>query len=77
MSIISIKNEFPTAELNIKVATVDQTNKIIKGLDAKKATGPDKIPEKVGLHIRQTSYNQKRLFKTLIFGLRTIFKKAQ
>ena len=34
-SIISIKNEFrPTAELNIKAATVDQINKIIRNLDA-------------------------------------------
>ena len=47
-SIINIKNEFrPTAELNIKVATVDQINKIIRSLDAKKATGPDKILVKV------------------------------
>ena len=47
-SIISIKNEFrPIAELNIKAATVDQINKIIRSLDAKKATGPDKIPVKV------------------------------
>ena len=55
-SIISNKNEFrPTAELNIKAATVDQINKIIRSLDAKKATGPDKIPANVGLHNRQTS----------------------
>ena len=47
-SIINIKNEFrPTADLNIKAATVDQINKIIRNLDAKKATGPDKIPVKV------------------------------
>ena len=47
-SIISIKNEFqPTAYLNIKAATVDQINKIIRNLDAKKATGPEKIPVKV------------------------------
>ena len=38
-SIISIKNEFPPiAELNIKAATVDQINKIIRRLDAEKAT---------------------------------------
>ena len=44
-SIISIKNEFrPTAELNFKAATVDQINEIIRSLDAKKVTGPDKIP---------------------------------
>ena len=47
-SFINIKNEFrPTAELNNKAATVDQINKIIRSLDAKKATGPDKIPVKV------------------------------
>ena len=47
-SIISIKNEFrPTAELNYKAATVDQINKTIRSLDAKKATEPDKIPVKV------------------------------
>ena len=47
-SIISIKNEIrPTAELNIKATTVDQINKIIKSLDARKATGPDKFPGKV------------------------------
>ena len=44
-SITNIKNEFrPTAELNIKAVTVDQINKIIRSLDANKATGPDKIP---------------------------------
>ena len=47
-SIISIKNEFqPAAELNIKAATVEQVNKIIRSLNAKKAVGPDKIPVKV------------------------------
>ena len=47
LNIISIKNEFrPTAELNIKAATVDQINKIRRSLDAKKATGADKIPVK-------------------------------
>ena len=47
-SIISIKNEFrPAAELKIKAATVDQINKIIRSLDSKKATGPDKISAKV------------------------------
>ena len=46
--IISIKNEFrPIAELNIKAATVDQINKMTRSLDAKKATGPDKIPVQV------------------------------
>ena len=47
-SFINIKNEFrPTAELNNKAATVDQINKIIRSLDAKKATGPLKVPVKV------------------------------
>ena len=46
-SIIIIKNKFrPTAEVNIKAATVNQINKIIKSLDVKKATGPDKISAK-------------------------------
>ena len=36
------KNEF-----NIKAASVGQINKIIKGLNPKKATGPDKIPVKI------------------------------
>ena len=53
-SIISIKNEFrPTAELNIKAATVDQINKVIRSLDAKKATRSDKIPVKV---IKMSAY---------------------
>ena len=44
----NFKNEFwPTAELNIKAATVDQINKVIRRLDAKKVTGPDKIPVKL------------------------------
>ena len=52
-SIISIKNDFqPTAEPNIKAATVDQINKIIN-LGAKKATRPDKIPAKV---VKMTGY---------------------
>ena len=47
-SIINIKNQFrPTAKLNNKAATVDQINEITRILDAKKATGPDKIPVKV------------------------------
>ena len=50
----SIKNEFrPTAELNFKAATVDQINKIIRSLDAKKATGPGKIPLKV---VKKSAY---------------------
>ena len=40
------QNESPaTAELNIKAATVNQKNKI--SLNAKKATGPVKVPVKV------------------------------
>lgn len=47
-SVISIKNEFPTAaELNIKPTTVYQVNEIIKSLDSKKTTRPDKIRVKV------------------------------
>ena len=34
-------------QLNIKAATVDQINEIIRSLDAKKAIGPNKIPVKV------------------------------
>ena len=53
-SIISIKTKFPpTAELNMKAATVNQMNKIIRSLDSKKATGPDKIPVKV---VKMSSY---------------------
>ena len=47
-SIISIKNKFrPTAELNFKAATFDQINKIMRHSEARKATGPDKIPVNV------------------------------
>ena len=47
-SVVTIKNEFrPTAELNIKAATVDQINTIIRSLGTKKAKGPDKILVKV------------------------------
>ena len=43
-----MKNEFrPTAELNIKAATVDQINKIIRSLETKRAARPDKILVKV------------------------------
>ena len=42
------KNEFPaTKNLNIEAATVDQITKIIRTLDPKKATGPEKMPVKV------------------------------
>ena len=34
-------------DFNIKAASVGQINKIIKGLNPKKATGPDKIPVKI------------------------------
>ena len=47
-SIVSIKNKFPpTTELNIKAVTVDHINKLIRSLDATKATGSDKIPVNV------------------------------
>ena len=87
LSIISIKNEFPTAELNIKAATVDQTNKIIKGLDTKKATGPDKIPEKVvkmlayifdkHLIIKNGFLRHSFSDSSKTVSARTIFKKGQ
>ena len=34
-------------DFNIKATSVGQINKIIKGLNPKKATGPDKIPVKI------------------------------
>ena len=89
-SIISIKNEFrPTAKLNFKAATVDQINKIIRNLDAKKATGPDKIPVKV---VKMSAYIiNKRLTNIInndllrnpfsdsakIASVRPIFKKRE
>ena len=89
-SIVSIKHEFrPTAELNIKAATVDQINKIIRSLDAKKATGPDKIPVKV---VKMSAYiidkhltniiNNDLLRKSFsdsdkIASVRPIFKKGE
>ena len=89
-SILSIKNEFrPTAEINIKAATVDQINKIIRNLDAKKATGPDKIPVKV---VKMSAYTiDKHLTKVInndflrnsfsgsakIAPVRPIFKKGE
>ena len=44
--IISIKNELPaTTELCVKAATVDQINKTIRSLNAKKkTTGADNVP---------------------------------
>ena len=54
LSIMSIKNEFPTvAELNIKAATVDHINKIIRSLDTKRQQDQLKFQLKlqiVGLH---------------------------
>ena len=51
---MSIKNEFPTvAELNIKAATVDHVNKIIRSLDAKRQQDQLKFQLKlqiVGIH---------------------------
>ena len=58
-TIIKIYEHHPSIELikehiqkenndfNIKAASVGQINKIIKGLNLKKATGPDKIPGKI------------------------------
>ena len=51
---LCIKNEFPaTAELNIKVSTVDQINKAMRSLDAKKATRPVKISAKMSAYITE------------------------
>ena len=41
-TIQALNNDF-----NIKVASVGQISKIIKGLNPKKETGPDKIPVKI------------------------------
>ena len=41
-TIQALNNDF-----NIKVARVGQISKIIKGLNPKKETGPDKIPVKI------------------------------
>ena len=43
MNIIQALNN----DFNIKVASVGQISKIIKGLNPKKETGPDKIPVKI------------------------------
>ena len=41
-TIQALNNDF-----NVKVARVGQISKIIKGLNPKKETGPDKIPVKI------------------------------
>ena len=41
---------------NIKTATVDQINKILRSLDAKKVTGTDKIPVRV---VKMSAYNRQ------------------
>ena len=63
-SIISMTNELPpTTELNTKAATVDQINKIIRRLDAKKAAGPGKILVKV---VKMSKYIiDKQITKTI------------
>ena len=89
-SIVSIKNEFrPTAELNIKAATVDQINKIIRILVAKKAAGPDKITVRVvklsayiiDKHLTNIINNDflRNLFSdsSKIASVRPIFKKGE
>ena len=65
-SIISIKKEFrPTAELNLKAATVDQINKIRRSLDAKKAT--------VNNDFLRNSFSDS----AKIASVRPIFKKGE
>ena len=48
-SIINIKNHIdsPTIKFDIPTAKIDDINKIIKNINSKKATGPDKIPPKI------------------------------
>ena len=47
-SILNIKNNIKTDKtFDIPHATTEQINKIIKNLNPKKATGPDKIPPKI------------------------------
>ena len=45
LSIKLIKKE--NNEFNIKAASVGQINKVIKGLNAKKTRGPNKIPVRI------------------------------
>ena len=48
-SIINIKNpiDFSATRFDIPTAKVEDINKIIKNINPKKATGPDKIPPKI------------------------------
>ena len=90
LSIISIKNELhPTAEVKIKAAAVDQISKIIRSLDTKKATGPDKISVKIVkmsayiIDQQLTNKIDNDLLKKLlsdsakIASVRPIFKKGE
>ena len=44
---LSIKLIKKDNEFNIKAASVGQINKVIKGLNAKKTRGPNKIPVRI------------------------------
>ena len=48
-SIINIKNHIdsPSTRFDIPTAKIEDINKIIKNINPKKATGPDKIPPKI------------------------------
>ena len=48
-SIINIKNHIdsPATRSDIPTAKIEDINKIIKNINPKKATGPDKIPPKI------------------------------
>ena len=48
-SIINIKNHIdsPSTRFDISAAKIEDINKIIKNINPKKATGPDKIPPKI------------------------------
>ena len=48
-SIINIKNhiDLPSTRFDIPAAKIEDINKIIKNINPKKATGPDKIPPKI------------------------------
>ena len=48
-SIINIKNHIdsPSTRFDIPTAKTEDINKIIKNINPKKATGPDKIPPKI------------------------------
>ena len=47
-SIKAIQDTFPVKkQFKIEVAKVEQVNKILKNINSRKATGPDKIPLKI------------------------------